>query len=265
MPRIWNGKDLDLGTASLGLRLEFASLIPDFADQLLESGLLTDTGHLLLTPLDDLKAWLRAQNPGEAGLLHDVREMLLGQEEKDRAKAAAAGAKFDLVDYELTQMQSDETYERFNPEWARNILALVIEEADSLQAWAKAELGTNFSIAMSFVLPDPRKNELLSPEAIEASLRKFGADDAMIKHTIYGQGKRPEYTGALLLELAERGQAGPPRPAGGTCFVALGLADKRAGDLSDASVSLAYPRELEGYFLLTFDTLRQQLTLKDEP
>jgi hypothetical protein len=47
--------------------------------------------------------------------------------------------------------------------------------------------------------------------------------------------------------------------------VALGLADKRAGDLSDASVSLAYPRDLEGYFLLTFDTLRQQLTLKDEP
>src|SRR5581483_3981694 len=106
--RIWNGKDLDKEVPELGLRLNFASLIPEFADQLLMSGLLADHERLLLTPLDDLKAWLRTQNPGEAGLKHEVREMLLGQEERDRAKAAAAGERYDLVDYELSQMQADE-------------------------------------------------------------------------------------------------------------------------------------------------------------
>jgi hypothetical protein len=263
--RVWNGKDLAKETPELGLRLNFASLIPEFADQLLTSGLVADHERLLLTPLDDLKAWLRTQNPGEAGLKFEIRELLLGQEEKDMAAAAAKGERFDLVDYELTQMQADESYEQFNAEWARNILALVVEEADSLQAWCKEELGADFSMALSFTLPDPRKNALLEPKAIEASLRKFGADDKLIARAFQAAGKKPEYTGMLLLELAERGKARPPRPAGDTYFVSVGLADPRAGDLSDASLSLAYPKELEGYFLLTFDALRQQLTLKEEP
>ena len=265
MARIWNGKDLDKETPELGLRLNFASLIPEFADQLVMSGLVADHDHLLLTPLDDLKAWLRTQNPGEGGLKHEVREMLLGQEEKDMAAAAAKGERFDLVDYELTQMQADESYEQFNAEWARNIFALVVEEADALQAWSKEELGANFSMALSFTLPDPRRNALLTPAAIEASMIKFGADKKMIERIFQAPGKKPEYTGMLLLELAERGKALPPRPAGGTYFVSVGLADPRAGDASDAALSLAYPKELEGYFLLAFDALRQQLTLKEEP
>jgi hypothetical protein len=69
----------------------------------------------------------------------------------------------------------------------------------------------------------------------------------------------------LLLEFADRGQARPPKPAGSTYFVSVGLEDNRVGDVSDAALSLAYPKELEGYFLLSFDTLRQQLTLKEEP
>jgi hypothetical protein len=264
MPRIWNGKNLDQEVPELGLRLKFASLVPDFADQLLESGLVTDTQRLLLTPLDDLKAWLRTQTPGDSGLKFDVREMLLGQEEADRAKAAQTGAPFDLVEYELGQMQADETYEQFNPAWARQMLALVVEEADSLQAWCKAELGTNFSLAMSFSLPDPRHNSLLSPAAIEEGLRKFGADERLLARAVRGQGKKPEYSGMLLLELADRGMARPPRPAGGTSFVTVGLEDARVGDQSDAALSLAYPRELEGYFLMSFDALRQELTLKEE-
>jgi hypothetical protein len=265
MSRIWNGKDLDQETPELGLRLDFASLIPEFADQLLMSGLCGDTEHLLLTPLDDLKAWLRTQNPGEDGLKHDVYELLLAQEQADRTKAAAAGTHFDLVEYDLGQMQADETYEQFNAVWARNIISLVVEEADALQLWSKLEIETNFSISMSFSLPDPRRHPLFSPAFIESALRKFGANDALIDRTIHGKGKHPEYTGMLLLEFADRGQARPPRPAGSTYFVSVALADNRVGDLSDAALSLAYPKELEGYFLLTFDTLRQQLTLKDEP
>jgi hypothetical protein len=265
MARLWNGKDLDKEVPELGLRLKFASLIPEFADQLLESGLVVDTEHLLLTPLDDLKAWLRTQNPGEQGLKFDVREMLLGQEEIDRAKAEKAGERFDLVDYELGQMRADESYEQFNPAWARQVLALVVEEADSLQQWSKAELGTNFSMSMSFSLPDPRRNSLLSPQSIEEGLRQFGADARLLDRSLRGKGTKPEYSGMLTVELADRGKARPPRPAGSTAFVTVGLMDPRVGDLSDAVLSLAYPIELEGYFLMSFDALRQQLTLKEEP
>ena len=264
MPRIWNGKNLDDGTPELGLRPEFASLVPDFADQLLMSGYCADTEHTLFTPLDDLKAWLRTQNPGESGLLHDIRELLLTQEDIDRAKAEAAGTRFDLVDYEITQMATDATYEQFNAEWAKSILALVVEEADSIQAWAKTELELNFSISMSFQLADPRRNSLLSPADIEASLRKYGADDKLIGRIFKGQGKHPEYSGMLLLELSPRGEGKPPKAAGPTAFVSVALVDKRAGDLCDATLSLGYPKELEGYFLLTFDALRQQLTLKED-
>jgi hypothetical protein len=233
MSRIWNGKDLDKEVPELGLRLDFASLVPEFAVQLLESGLCTGTERTLITPLDDLKAWLRTQNPGEAGLLHDVRELLLAQEEKDRAKAAAEGIRFDLVDYELQQMNADESYEQFNPEWARNILALAVEEADALQAFNLAELKSEFSLSMSFSLPKAK-------------------------------GKGPEPSGMLLLEFSARGAKLPPKPRGSTAFVRVEINDRRAGDATDAHLSLAYPLELEARFLAAFDALRKQLTLKDE-
>jgi hypothetical protein len=264
MPRIWNGKNLDLETPELGLRLDFASLVPEFVSQVLSSGLCADTEHLIFTPLDDLKAWLRTQTPGEAGLKYEVRELLLAQEAKDRAQATAEGRRFDLVEYELGLMQEDETYEQFNARWARDIFSLMIEESDALQTWSKAEIGSNFSLSMSFNLPDPRKHAILLEDEIETSLRLFGANDKLVGRTLKGLGKQPEYTGMLLLELADRGKATPPKSIQGTAFVSVGLNDCRVGDFSDASLSLGYPRELEGYFLLTFDTLRKQLTLKDE-
>lgn len=262
--KIWNGHDLSKSTPELGLRLELATLIPDFVSQFLESGLCTETESLLLTPLDDLKNWLRASTGGEE-LQRQVHEALLGQEDKDRAKAAAAGKKFDLVDYELELMSTDESYERFNPGWARSIMALVIEEADSLQAFAKAELEQNFFMGVSFMLPDPRKNPLLSPADIEAALRKFGADDKLIARSLKGQGKKPEYSGAIQLELSPRGQAASLPRAKETGFVRVAIGDARAGDSCDATLCLAYPLELEGYFLLSFDAARGRLTLKDEP
>ncbi len=264
MPRIWNGHDISKEAPELGLRIDFASLIPDFASQFLESGLCAETERTLLTPLDDLKAWLRQSKGGEE-LQKQVHEALLGQEDKDRAKAIAAGKKFDLVDYELEMMSGDESYEQFNPGWVRSILALVIEEADALQAFAKAEIKSDFSIAASFILPDPRKNPLLSPADIEASLRKFGADDKLIARCFKAQGKRPEYSGAILLELGPRGVAPALPQAKDTGFVRVGLVDARAGDECDAALRLAYPLELEGYFLLSFDAARSRLTLKDEP
>lgn len=266
MTRIWNGVDLSKHTPELGMRLDMADLIPEFAAQFFLSGLCVETDRLLFTPLDDLKVWLRTQaSPGsEARLASEVRDLLLGQEEIDSAKAAKAGKAFDLVEYELTQMAADESYEQFDAEWAKKILMLALEEADALQGFSAEEFHQNFTLAVSFTLPDPRKHPLFKPADIEASLRKFGADDKLIARALKAQGRRVETTGAVLLEFYRRGAERGPKPSGSTGFVAVALADSRAGDSTDVDLSLAYPLELEGYFLQTFDQLRKQLTLKDE-
>lgn len=264
MTRIWNGVDLSKNTPALGMRLDLASLIPEFAAQFFLSGLCAETEQILVTPLDDFKAWLRTQVPGESGLRHEIRDLLLAQEEIDQAKAAKAGKAFDLVEYELTQMAADESYEQFDVTWAKKILALALEEADALQDFSVEEFHRNLTLAVSFSLPDPRKHPLFTQKEIEAKLREFGGDDKLAARVFKAQGKRPETTGALLLEFHKRGVALAPKPAGPTGFVSIGLADSRAGDAVDVSLSLAYPLEMEGYFLQTFDQLRKHLTLKDE-
>ena len=74
-----------------------------------------------------------------------------------------------------------------------------------------------------------------------------------------------EFTGALDLELLPRGAAMSLPQSKETCFVRVGLEDARAGDSCDAALTLLYPRDLEGYFLLAFDGLRKSLSLKEEP
>jgi hypothetical protein len=265
VPRLWNGVDLDKQVPELGMRLDMAALIPDFLAQFLDSGLCADTQHLLLAPLDDLKEWLRSQPPGEQGLKHDIRKLLLEQEELDRARAEKAGQRFDLVDYELIQMSTDSSYEMFDVDWAKNIFALVLEEAEALQAFAAADFRQNFSQSLSFHLPDPRRHPIFKIEEIEAALKRFGADEKLCNRVLKGP-KRPECSGALILELYKRGTERPDLPkAGPTCLVQVGLADARAGDWVDAALHIAYPRDLEGYFLMTLDALRKQLILKEEP
>jgi hypothetical protein len=264
MNRIWNGKNLDFETPELGLKLEFASLIPEFASQLYLSGLCTDTDKILVTPLDDLKSWLREHPSNSPGIVQEVASLLLGQEEKDRQAAAKSGQKFDLVDYELGQMQADASYELFNPEWLRDMLSLAVEEADALQGWAVAELKSNFSINASFSLPDPRKHPLFKSDEIEASLKAFGAGPELLDRVLRGKGRHPEYSGMLMMELCARDRTLSLKGTAETAFVRVGLADTRAGDLCDAMLHLAYPRELEGYFLMSFDRLRQQITLKKD-
>jgi hypothetical protein len=262
--RVWNGVDLETRTPELGMRLDLADLIPEFAAQFLESGLCVETDRLLITPLDDLKAWLRTLSPGEPGLRQEIRDLLLAQEEIDMAKALKAGEKFDPVDYELSQMASDESYEQFDVAWTKKILALALDEADVLQDFNAGEFHQDFTLAVSFTLPDPRKHPLFKPMEIEENLRKFGAEDKLVARALKAQGRRVECTGALLLEFYKRGRLRGLKSVGSTGFVGVGLGDSRAGDATDVDLSLAYPLELEGYFLQTFDQLRKQLTLKDE-
>lgn len=186
MPRFWNGKNLDTETPELGLRLEAAALIPQFCDQLLRSGLCDKTDELLFTPLDDLKAWLRQQQPSPDP---ELRELLLAGEEAEAKKAAAEGRRFDVVEYELEMMQEDDSFESFDISWAHHIFKVMVDEADALQAWALRELKSNFSMAMSFKLPEPRKNPVLGLESIEEALRRFGVEAKLLERTLRAQPK----------------------------------------------------------------------------
>jgi hypothetical protein len=120
------------------------------------------------------------------------------------------------------------------------------------------------ALAASFQLADPRKNPALSREAIAAALLAHGnAGAAKALHE--GRAPKMEMSGAFQLDLGAPASAGPDlQRRNGVGFVRVPIADPRAGDETLAWLSLAYPLESEGYFLLTFDALRQALALKGE-
>lgn len=259
---LWNGQDLSKTVPTLGFTLSSAHLIPGFVEQALSTDLFARTQDTQLTPLDDVKNWMRS-DPWRAGeLFEQVGGLLLAEERKARALAEKAGVQFDLVGFELEQMESDQSYESFDPAWAATVLKLVIEEADALQAWCKRESGMDFALAASFILPDPRKHPRFSPEAIARALSEHGASAAAL--TALGSGRKTplELSGAFQVDLAASGGGPEFSRKNGVGFVRVPCADARAEDETVAHLSLAYPLEAEGYFLMTFDALRQELTLK---
>jgi hypothetical protein len=261
---LWNGQDLARETPSLGFTLASAHLIPGFVDQAMASGLFANVHDTQITPLDDVKEWMRS-DPYRAGeLFEQVGDVLLGAEREARKVAEKAGVEFDPVGFELSQMEEDETWESFNAEWAGNILKLAVEEADALQAWSRREHAADLALGVSFQLPDPRKHSTLSREAIAAALLTHG-NVAAAKALHEGRAPKMEMSGAFQLDLGPKGSEGPNLARhNGVGFVRVAIADPRAGDDTLAWLSLAYPLEAEGYFLLTFDALRQTLALKGE-
>jgi hypothetical protein len=259
----WNGQDLGQVTPNLGFTLSSAQLIPSFIEQALALDLFARVQDTQITPLDDLKNWLR-QDPYRTGeLVGQVHELLLGEEDKARAVAEKAGVQFDVVGYELEEMESDPTYEAFNAEWTGIILKLLIEEADSLQAWSKRENGMDLAMAVSFQLPDPRKHPRFSPEQIAQALAAHGAKPEALAAISKGRKAPVELSGAFQIDLSASGEGPRYERKNGVGFVKVPCADMRAGDECVAHLSMAYPLEAEGYFLLTFDELRKTLTLKN--
>lgn len=260
----WNGQDLTRGAPGLGFTLSSALLIPGFVEQALGLDLFVHPEDTQLTPLDDVKEWMRSDPWRKGELFGRVGDALLGDERKARKLAEKAGAQFDPVGFELEQMEADPTYETFNAVWAADILRLVLEEADPLQAWSRRELAADFALGVSFQLPDPRRHPRLSREAIAAAMARHGAAAAS---QALAQGRAPklELSGAFQLDLGAADSAGPSLERRNSVgFVSVPIADPRAGDETRAWLSLAYPLESEGYFLLTFDSLRQALALKNE-
>lgn len=260
----WNGQSLDGPAPSLGFTLASAHLIPGFVEQALASGLFANIQDSQVTPLDDIKDWIRSDPYREGDLFGQVGDALLGAERTARKAAEKAGLEFDAVGFELRQMAEDATYESFSAEWAALILKLALEEADEVQGWSHREHGLDLALAVSFVLPDPRKHAQLSREAIAAALLTHG-NVVAAKALHDGRTPKIELSGAFQLDLGPRGSAGPTLGrVNKVGFVRVPIADPRAGDETVAWFSLAYPLESEGYFLLTFDALRQALALKGE-
>jgi len=261
----WNGQDLSKETPSLGFTLASAHLIPGFVRQALEGGLFTDTINTQVTPLDDLKQWMRDDPWREGELFGQLGDVLLGDEKKARKVAEKAGVEFDVVGFELEQMTADDTYESLTPEWAARCFELVIEDADAINAWSRRTHNVDLALAISFQLPEPNRNPKLSRENIGAALATHGASKKAVDAVMANKKSGLEFSGAFQLDLCakEGGKAPSFRRVNNVGFVTVPITDSRAGDETLAYLSLAYPLEAEGYFLLTFDALRQSLTLKD--
>ncbi len=201
---LWNGQELSKDTPSLGFTLASALLIPSFVRQALETAYVYDTANTQVTPLDDIKQWMR-EDPWRAGeLFGELSDVLLGEEKKARKVAEKAGVEFDVVGFELEQMSTDDTYESLTPEWAARCYELAIDEADAFNAWSRRANVVDLALAVSFQLPDPGKHSLFSREQIAAAL-------ASLWRRKEGGGSRDE--GPQERPGAERGfSAGPDGP-----------------------------------------------------
>ena len=260
----WNGKNLLTETPDLGFTIASAQLIPAFVRQALETDLFHDTINTQVTPLDDIKQWMR-EDPWRAGeLFGELSDVLLGDEKKARKVAEKAGVEFDVVGFELEQMTNDDTYESLTPEWAARCYELAIDEADAFNAWSQRTNRVDIALAISFQLPDPGKHKQLSREQIAAALATYGAEKKAVEAVMNNRRSGLELSGAFQLDFSAR--IGGKLPVfsrhNNVGFVQVPLGDPRAGDETLAYLSLAYPLESEGYFLLTFDSLRESLTLK---
>lgn len=232
--------------SALDFSLSSALLIPDFVEQALGSGLFDHVEDTQLTPLDDLKDWMRS-DPWRAGdLFGRVDALLLGEERAARKAAEKAGLRFDLVDYELGRLDDADGYERFDARQAAEILRLAVEEADALQAYSRKSAGVDFALAVGFQLPDPRRHPRFTREDLARAL---------------GGRERPELAGAFQVDLSPPGGGPALEERNGVGFLRVPCEDPRVGDGTVAHLSLAYPLEARGYFLLTFEALRRALSL----
>jgi hypothetical protein len=260
---LWNGQDLSKDTPSLGFTLSTAMLIPGFIEQSLDRDLFAHVKDTQITPLDDMKDWMRGNPYRSGGLFDEVFGLLLSEELKLKNHVEKTGQKFDPLDYELEQMDSDSTYESFDPHWTGRIFALAIEEAEELQAWSRKEHDVDFALSASFQLPDLRKHPRMNWEACAAALAAYGAPKATVEAVLKGRQPKLELSGSFLLDFTDPGKTPSFSRRNNVAFVRVPLADPRAGDGVHAHLSLAYSVEAEGLFLATFDALRQDLTLKN--
>jgi hypothetical protein len=204
--------------------------------------------------LDDLKGCLRSLPSHASEGLESLREILLGLETEARKQTSLDGESFDLVAWELDQMDNDDTWETFEPEIARKILQVVLDEADDIAPQVERENGYPFFLSLGFHLPRPDKHPYMKEAEISGDLQTFsnGQKMAVDSQSLQGALNLDFYTGEApdLIRSAETG------------IVRVATEDPRAGDKVKLQMSLVYPLKAEGYFLATFDAVSKAMRLK---
>ncbi len=238
---------------SAGPRLGLLSalLVPDFVEQALGTGLFAGVDDTRLAPLDDLKDWMRSEGLREGEAFGRAADLLLAREREARRAAEREGRAFDLVEYELSLLDGDGDYESFGPREVGDLLRLVVEEADAIQAFSRRAYGADFSLSVGLRLPDPRRNPRLDASAVARALAGGGAP----------KGRRLELDGAIQVDLSAPGAPPVLEERNGVAFLPVACDDPRVGDGTLAHLSLAFPVEARGYFLLTFEALARDLSL----
>lgn len=260
MPELlWHDTNILETVPAFGVRLMSALQVPEFVSQFLQSGYVQDGqgGFELfpLSPLDDLKAWLRALPAGPSGELEELSDLLLGLETEARKQAEIDGEVFDLEEFELEQLDGDDTWETFEPEILRRVLELVLDQSDDLAPQIERESGYPFFLSVGFNLPRPEKHPYLKAGEIQKAMEKFSPGKAVSLDSQAVQGAlNLDFYTAEPHRLARDAENG---------VVRLDLEDPRSGDKVKVQASLAYPLKAEGYFLDTFDAISKRMRLKD--
>jgi hypothetical protein len=259
MPELlWHKTNLLTEVPDFGVGLPLGLQAPEFISQFLQTGYVQDGKNgaecFLLTPLDDLKGWLRGLPAGAGEELEDLREILLSLEIEARKQSGLDGEVFDLVDFELDQMDHDDTWETFEPEVIRRVLQVVLDQADEIAPYLERETGYPFFLSVGFALPKPDRHPWMKKDDILAALKAYpylakGLPDSQgvqaSIHLDFVVKDRP-----VLARDAENG------------VVRVALEDARVGDRVSLQLSLAYPLAAEGYFLATFDAISSAMRLK---
>jgi hypothetical protein len=237
MSKIWRGIDIEKEVPEFGLKLPLALLAPQFLFQFLQSNLVRQEPHLI-SPLDDLKEWLRREGSKGGESRQELLEVLLGDEKEARLEATGNGQQFDQLEYDLERME-EPGWECFSAEECQRLLEDLLEDIDVCRPAIEAEGdGEPFSLSFSFGLPLRPKNP--------------------------GQPRLDpiDLTGMIQFDFAAPGKAPSLARTAETGIVRILVEDKRVGDASELQLSLAYPLEHQDYFLETFEALGKELSLK---
>lgn len=259
MPELlWHKTNILEAVPDFGIRLPLALEATEFISQFLQSGYVHDgqggVDGYPLTPLDDLKGWLRVLPSHSSEGLEDLREILLGLENEARKQAGLDGAGFDLVEFELEQMDHDDTWEAFEPVVARRVLEVVLDEADEIAPQLELQTGYPFFLSLGFSLPRPDKHPFLKEAEITKALEDYsgGAKTSLDSQCLQG---------AVNLDFFLK--EAPPLKRDAECGVArVPLEDNRVGDKVKLQLSVAYHLKAEGYFLAVFDGIAKSMRLK---
>ena len=141
---------------NLNIRLQFASLIPDFIYQFLSNDFI-DSDNLTCLELEDVREAIASDRSAE---LEPVRKFLAVEEgaeikreelriKNEEEKYEKLEEMADRLDAELEEVD-DEYYHRYTPGELKFVFEKIHENVDKIYGLFKADTGTNMCLAIGF-------------------------------------------------------------------------------------------------------------------